>query len=942
MTEDSNVRVSSSNEASQTRQRKKRKWDQPEESLLPAGMAVPGVLPLSNSVPHGGVVFPGVTSAISGALLTNPLAAAALLQQQSTVAAQKLNQIQDELVIAREIVINDAESSIRYKLTKRQTQEEIQRCTGTIVITRGKYRPPNVPLDGEKPLYLHISAGAHIKDTAERILVVDRAAAMIEEILRPGQTSQSISSASPSPLANGLKVLSTSVFLGFDADPSWNIVARIRGPNDQYINHITNETGATVILRGRVSGNDEGSTGEDGQQPMHLFLSSDNAKSLEQAKSLAENLLDTISMECGASRISSCKAYSAVPPPQPVYTAVPPPQPVYTAVPSPQQVYSGPTAILPLQQGYSAVPPPQQLLAGVQSLAASSGITTTSLSLTAVSTPIPLANTIGYTPSLVSGGTSYIGYGGIYPQATPLQQVALALRHSPPVASTVAPTTSGSSRESKSTTSSDHEKEDKWPSLRRKFQELPVVSKGTRHNQGAATMDIDLPDGILSFIFSKLTLKDLIKTCTLSKHWLQEWRLSSRHLNFDFHNTFHCNTLPKHFPTLQSQSQFTAALDQSISNYQHPTIDSIRVQFPLGDQHSDVIDRLISLGIAKGVKHIQLLFSDDDDDDFIDKIERYRFSFTLLSLSTTLTYLHLQNCHLLEPMEFCGLKNLTTLVLQITRVDQVFIQGLFSNCLHLLDLTLHKCVLYSPITIGGPNFKIGSSKLRHLKIIDCRYGSVSPSKISIVANNLSSFEYSGHGTRKFAIMAPKLSKVFWNAAVNERNRNSLGSIPKLNQIENLVIITTHSHISRLKALSRIRKLKQLELFIDKGHFPYIDFYSILDVLMATQHLQKLSLTVRYKSWNGFLVPRKTAKFFHNGLEFVELHGCVCNSQTIVFARMLLRNVNSLKKITFSSCDKFYTGAGGYTASSDNNGFNRNFIFESLKDEVKEHCQLVIL
>lgn len=73
--------------------RKKRKWDQPAESLLPAGMAVPGVLPLNNSVPLGGVVFPGVTSAISGALMTNPLAAAALLQQQSTVAAQKLNQV---------------------------------------------------------------------------------------------------------------------------------------------------------------------------------------------------------------------------------------------------------------------------------------------------------------------------------------------------------------------------------------------------------------------------------------------------------------------------------------------------------------------------------------------------------------------------------------------------------------------------------------------------------------------------------------------------------------------------------------------------------------------------------------------------------------------------------------------------------------------------------
>nr|KYP64744.1 Protein RIK [Cajanus cajan] len=321
MTEDSTVRVSSSdetslaNDASQTRQRKKRKWDQPAESLMAVGMAVPGVLPLSNGVPLGG------------------------LQQHTTaatVSAQKLNQqkIQDELIIAREIVINDAESSVRYKLTKRQTQEEIQRCTGAIVITRGKYRPPNAPLDGEKPLYLHISAGAHIKETAERILAVDRAAAMIEEMLKQGQNSQSISTASPSTLVNGLKMLSTCVFLGFDADPSLNIVARIRGPNDQYINHIMNETGATVVLRGRGSGNNECLNGEDGQQPLHLFLSSNNAKSLEDARFLAENLLDTISTECGALRnISTMPApKKLVQPspngmPQPLPRTMPPPPP---------------------------------------------------------------------------------------------------------------------------------------------------------------------------------------------------------------------------------------------------------------------------------------------------------------------------------------------------------------------------------------------------------------------------------------------------------------------------------------------------------------------------------------------------------------------------------------------------------------------------------------
>jgi hypothetical protein len=53
----------------------------------------------------------------------------------------------------------------------------------------------------------------------------------------------------------------------------------------------------------------------------------------------------------------------------------------------------------------------------------------------------------------------------------------------------------------------------------------------------------ELPNCILSYIFSKLTLKDLVKTSALSKHWFHEWRLLKTNLNFDFDNMFHYNTL---------------------------------------------------------------------------------------------------------------------------------------------------------------------------------------------------------------------------------------------------------------------------------------------------------------------------------------------------------------------------------------------------------------
>ncbi|KAG7564066.1 K Homology domain type 1 superfamily [Arabidopsis suecica] len=449
MTEDNDeARVSPSNssttnDTSRTRQRRKRKWDQPAEQLVAAGVAFPQLLPLGNTM--------------------NVPSMSPLLQTLSVPPpGPKVNQpkIQDELIIAREIVINDAEASLRHKLTKRSTQEDIQRSTGAVVITRGKYRPPNAPLDGEKPLYLHISAAAQLNETTERILAVDRAAAMIEEMMKQKSISQVGSVGLPS-----LKMQSTCVYLGFEADPSSNVAARIRGPNDQYINHIMNETGATVVLRGRGSGSLENQHGEEAQLPLHLLLSGSNPKSIDDAKRLAENLMDTISVEFGASRVSSSKVYGAVPPPQQLLSGAP---------------GSGKKQTLNLTSTYG-------LMTSIPIAAPPSAVSPFPVTPATglypqfpVMQPLGISNSGHLQPSPVSylqpvaGGTSYSGYAGIYPQATPLQQVAQVLKQSiSPVISTVPPTmliaTSPSDISSK-------EKE-RLPPRKRKFQELPADCK---------------------------------------------------------------------------------------------------------------------------------------------------------------------------------------------------------------------------------------------------------------------------------------------------------------------------------------------------------------------------------------------------------------------------------------------------------------------------------
>lgn len=221
---------------------------------------------------------------------------------------------------------------------------------------------------------------------------------------------------------------------------------------DQYINHIMNETGVTVVLRGKDSGNLGNCHNEASQQPLHMHLSSVHLKSLEVAKILAENLLDTIAAELGASRISSSKVYGAVPPPQQLLTGV------HTSGTSDIFVSTGashsfsPTGVTSpiaapsatLQSGvptYSGIPPPSNLI---------------------------------YPSQAAKAGAFYNGYGDIYAQATPLQQVALTLKHASSSTTQVVPVASTSASMMTNVNPSTKLEADKR-SQRRKFQELPTA-----------------------------------------------------------------------------------------------------------------------------------------------------------------------------------------------------------------------------------------------------------------------------------------------------------------------------------------------------------------------------------------------------------------------------------------------------------------------------------
>lgn len=124
----------------------------------------------------------------------------------------------------------------------------------------------------------------------------------------------------------------------------------------------------------------------------------------------------------------------------------------------------------------SSTPPIPASLVSVSGVATVCSQGTVSQSGAMLSCGQPQPSVAGYSQPFVMGGTSYSGYGGIYPQATPLQQVAQVLRQPPsPIPSTVSPTMSIANAAPNSGMNSIAEKR---PAQKRKFQEVPVGSKG--------------------------------------------------------------------------------------------------------------------------------------------------------------------------------------------------------------------------------------------------------------------------------------------------------------------------------------------------------------------------------------------------------------------------------------------------------------------------------
>ncbi|PIA46910.1 hypothetical protein AQUCO_01500442v1 [Aquilegia coerulea] len=435
----------------------------------------------------------------------------------------------------------------------------------------------------------------------------------------------------------------------------------------------------------------------------------------------------------------------------------------------------------------------------------------------------------------------------------------------------------------------------------------------------------ELPEDILSFILSLMSMRDAVQTRVLSRRW-KNVSAPTSNLQFDLFTLFGINC-DRNSLSIGSDNQsdgkcrFIKAVDQFLHLCRSPKLYSFKVCYSLGNDSECHIDRWISFAVRGHTEKLVLDFSG-----LPKGCELYNFPCNLLSHGKLpqLKHLCLQSCALRPSPDSTNIFNsLKTLDLNMVPLEED-LNCILSGCVTLEWLRLTNCKLPVSFFICAQYLCLKSL------ILDECHGA---KKIEI-SRPLTAFEYIGGMTNLSFVGAPSIEKVklmLMRAYARGTDYMFHGLAKELPSLQRLSLsLFTRDMMSIPENMTKFYHLKELDLIVILSLD--FDLLSVISILNAVPCLHTLNLAIRYSGPSSLQEKRRYTKQFYYDLKEVEITGFrdECNALDLVL--YVLDNALRLERMIIR-----WTHAAGMWM-----GESRKKEVDDLLKEKAAHVELIVL
>ncbi|XP_037422730.1 F-box/FBD/LRR-repeat protein At1g13570-like isoform X2 [Triticum dicoccoides] len=424
-----------------------------------------------------------------------------------------------------------------------------------------------------------------------------------------------------------------------------------------------------------------------------------------------------------------------------------------------------------------------------------------------------------------------------------------------------------------------------------------VLSDYIRHDAEEPATDLlgDLPEGVLCTIFSKLSLKEAVRTSAVSRKWRYLWTVCPK-LSFDGSTICGNNRYGKQVYALA----FIRIVNRVLAQCRGKLFEELAIKIDLNRMFVEHLNNWVRFAVSSSAKTLVFDLAPQEHQ-LPGRDGQYKFPFELLDKDSVhrLQKIHLSFVDFQPPMQFSGFPNLRKLDLNLVNVNGKDIPHMLSNCCNLEWLSMVRCHLNGELKVNGP-----LPHLLHLKLVYCDVTSIAFDTV-----NLATFIYKG---RKVPIDLNKslelvCADIWFSTVTFERAITLLGKVLKNVQHLTLDMDCKPPEIPRLMhyrcMFSKMTYL-QLRLVYVEG----LDVLSLVSFLRSAPFIEKLELHFCFPGYIHLVQEpesiRKLPECLFNNLKSLHVTGFKACTGQVEFLMHMVENAPALEGLTIDQSEKY--------------------------------------